>query len=977
MRMKKHILFSTNIILIALALGLAVWANSPESVWAQAGAEGRWIDNARIQIDDDIYAYGSDDEDDPDEQYYLLKSEASNVENPWEVDENCVDYIAGESFSPDYPTWGEQTTTTSGILYTREPEPGTGECRNQANRLVNFTNPEDANTEFIQTNENTIKPAHNAAITKPGNIDGFYDYVFLGTYQRDPGHQGGERYVNTEGPENCKSELIKQNGSDTTVDALFQDTGGYTGGCSLQKEFDNLRVANSQDSGDDGSGPSPGDPGGPGPGDDGNQSENEEESSCEGEGLAGFLACDVIITITEWVESLLTTIVEFLFKPDLLEIANTDQAEYQVWSNVRDIANALLGVAFMIIIFSLAFSINVDAYTIKRLLPKLLTTTIAIQASFVISALMVDVSIVLGEGLEGLTNQVLGETLNSVNENWGVEENIGGAVTSVGLGAVAAVGMWKVFAGFAFIAPVLGSVVLLALLVVFGVFLIVALRELFIFLFVVLSPIFFLANLLPATEKFFKFWWSNFTRLLLMYPFMILMVQLGNIAALTRLIDSSPPDDTADSLTALLDPFMAILLQLAGLIGIFFAFKIGGSVMSMAFQGASRLTRTGAGKSGGKGGAQGQGLLGKIRHGISQREGERAAGYGGNKASRILASPKAAWGRNQKLPGGDKTAAQKAFEFNQSAGEAGKTIEGMGLDPDALEKGSQLNLGNWRSFENSLKSLGVSENDEHNLRQKFRHLVGSSNSGALQTALAQQAASAGKATNGTFQQLDERLSGNPALQDMAKGRVAKASEDGGRPDVAALNAPQHAKKSREQAYQDTIAKMDGESLRKLKTGALGKWNDNGVWEPTEFGQKLAKELATNPNMKGATLNALSPASGASGEIRDALKQSFARAGHSDDFEQLLNEARGASGGSGGGTGPSGPAGPSGSAGPGGPQGPQGSPGGGLSGGGAPPAGGSSGDTPPAGGGTPANRPYGDTPPASGQGIDENSNTTHT
>ena len=59
------------------------------------------------------------------------------------------------------------------------------------------------------------------------------------------------------------------------------------------------------------------------------------------------------------------------------------------------------------------------------------------------------------------------------------------------------------------------------------------LRQILIIVLVVLSPFAFLAFILPNTQKIFDQWWKNLTRMILMYPLIMLIFEAGRIFAVT------------------------------------------------------------------------------------------------------------------------------------------------------------------------------------------------------------------------------------------------------------------------------------------------------------------------------------------------------------------------------------------------------------------------------------------------------------
>lgn len=647
-------------------------------------------------------------------------------------------------------------------------------------------------------------------------------------------------------PNSLEEAAVTTHGAPGEVERLSQDIGNSDGG--------EVFIANN-------------DPGG------GEQEDSGEGGAeCEAKGVTGFTACDFMTTALGWMESTQTALAEILFETDRLVVDRTDTAEYQIWSNVRNIANALLAVAFMAIIFSLAFSVNVDAYTVKRIVPKLLVATVAIQASFLISALMVDVTNVLGQGLQGLTDVVLRDLV--VDNNWGIEQEVGARAA----GLVVLASLVGAVGGLFLAAPVVFPIIGLFFLVLLGAFLIIALREVFIFIFIALSPVFFLANLLPATEKWFKFWWSNFARLLFMYPFIILMIQMANIAALVTLTAETPPESAGaiDSLQELLAPLMAIAMQLAGVVSIYFAFRVGGSALTLATQGVGRMRKLGGGGGGGKGGSGSQGLTGKIKAGMKQRKNEYATGSRGNLLTQSMTSPRGTYSRS-KLPGGKKTAAQNVGTFNAQVGENAKALETEGHDPKALKAFAEVG-GSQHGLNSRIKELRSSGKEE-----EARSLAAMAHHGgnrSMQAAAAKQAASKGNVDDSTFEALKKSFGDDTVLSKHVRGDVARGAKDAGRPDLFAKHNAEGKKP------EDVIRGMGAKDMAEMKADALGKVDDNGNWKRSEFGKAL-EQGAQPGNPEYETLKAaLSPANGMAADRRAAIANTIGQ----DKYGPIMKQA---------------------------------------------------------------------------------------
>ena len=633
-------------------------------------------------------------------------------------------------------------------------------------------------------------------------------------------------------------------------------------------------------------------------GDDRSQDDEEDDSEgvqCEASGLIGFLACDVMLVILGWIEDLQNQIVQSLFEFDPL---STDDEIYTVWANFRNIANSLLVLAFMAVIFSLALSINVDAYTIKRIVPRLLIAAVAIQASFLISAVMVDITNILGQGIQGLSDQAL----------TGVEADLGDDVAGA-TGTVAVVGtaIIGIIGAAILAAPFWAPLLLIFFLLLLGAFAIVALREIFIILFIVTSPIFFLANLLPATERWFKFWWSNFSRLLLMYPFMVLFIQIANLAAIITIVTQ---DDS------LISSIMALLMQLLGIISIYFAFRVGGSALQLATNGLRSVRKMGGGGGGGKG------PVANVRKGISERRKEFTSGAKGNKFTQLATGgPLAVTGKDNKPR--NNTQAQNLAGFKQQASESVKTLEAEGhSNPKALNEFTQYGDSS-DSFNKRIKYLR--ENEEHGLADSLegmRQHVGKSH----MQAAAFKSASEKVPSDAAFGAMQGKFGGIGA---QIAGDAAFSAGKAGRPDIQAKYAPGMDNKK-------VLGGMSGQDFAKMQGGAL---YDEDKGRPTEFGQSMrdtisevdenGKPTPEALRLQGQLGSASLPQANMNSATRKALEDNvLSGTGHSlDDLAQKVQQ--GGSSGSGGSSGGSG-----------------GSGGGATGGGSGAQGGGSSGSTPP-------------------------------
>ena len=294
-------------------------------------------------------------------------------------------------------------------------------------------------------------------------------------------------------------------------------------------------------------------PGGGGSGD----NETEPEKSCnsaKGPGKAlGFFLCPLVDLIVTSIEGIESHIIKPFLEVNPLSESESAQTIKTVWSSIRTLANVLFIIAFLVIIFSQALSLNVDAYQIKRMLPRLLIASIAVQISFFISGVLIDIFNILGEGIGSLLLAPLKDanipnyTFNGIGDVFG----IAGAAVAIKL---------IIFSGGAVIAPLIG-ILIGAAVVVLAIGLILALRQIAIVALVMISPIAFVAMVLPNTEPLYKKWQTWFIRLGALYPAIIVMFAGGKIvgAVASIAVGSSSDPDSATFGTEAKQAFIAAI----------------------------------------------------------------------------------------------------------------------------------------------------------------------------------------------------------------------------------------------------------------------------------------------------------------------------------------------------------------------------------------------------------------------------------
>ncbi len=165
-----------------------------------------------------------------------------------------------------------------------------------------------------------------------------------------------------------------------------------------------------------------------------------------------------------------------------------------------------------------------DAYTVKKVLPRLAIAVILIQLSWFLTTGAIFLTNKIAFGIGGLMYGAFGGT-----EQFALEELLSNTSDS----SITTIGTTVLFTvvGTAFGGGVIAiaGFIIIAVLVAF---LSLALRRAILIMLILLAPIAIVAWILPNTERFWKMWWDNFTKLLIMFPMIMAMIAAGRIFAL-------------------------------------------------------------------------------------------------------------------------------------------------------------------------------------------------------------------------------------------------------------------------------------------------------------------------------------------------------------------------------------------------------------------------------------------------------------
>lgn len=270
-----------------------------------------------------------------------------------------------------------------------------------------------------------------------------------------------------------------------------------------------------------------------------------EDNKCASNNRAvAWFGCPVIDSASGTISAIYANVIEgwLVFDPTILTANGgslADNGVYKVWSSIRGLANLLFVVLVLVVIFAQITGMQIQAYGIRKMLPKLAITALLVNVSYYICQVVTDLSNILGAGVGNFFIDISEMVdLTSVN---GFSSVGGGATIFVSLIVVALGSVVAYLAmGPAFLIPVILAIVGV-LITVFFIFVMLVVRQALMVLMIICAPIAIALSALPNTESVFKKWFNMFKGLLLTYPLASLLFYGGAFTArlILRVWDNS------------------------------------------------------------------------------------------------------------------------------------------------------------------------------------------------------------------------------------------------------------------------------------------------------------------------------------------------------------------------------------------------------------------------------------------------------
>jgi hypothetical protein len=315
---------------------------------------------------------------------------------------------------------------------------------------------------------------------------------------------------------------------------------------------------------------------------------------------------------------------------------------HSAWASFRTVGVALILIAGLVMVISQALGMEIfDAYTVKKVLPRLLIAAIGITLSWPILQFV----ITFFNDLGGWAHDIILAPFSGLDAfyNNGAAGNTAGSLGII----ITLLAAYAVVGSFA-----LGGLGIIALLgtgmlgLLIGL-LVLAIRQAVILMAVLMAPLAIAAYILPGTQKLWEFWKNALLTSLFMFPIIMGFIAAGK--ALAFLLGSVPDAGTLH--------LLAVLCYFAPYFLLPFAFKLAGGLMSTVFSIANDRGRGGFDR------------LRKFREGQSQK---RMGYYGQRIGDRTLQARAEAVRKLNASASGRGRFAGGAMRF------AGRQVAGLG-----------------------------------------------------------------------------------------------------------------------------------------------------------------------------------------------------------------------------------------------------------------------------------------------------------
>lgn len=341
-------------------------------------------------------------------------------------------------------------------------------------------------------------------------------------------------------------------------------------GCNVSNQI-NVEIANTQNA------KLP-----PGSGERGNEAAGgtEAPATCESRSgsILGWIACPVINALDGGIDLLDKYIIKYLTVPE--SYYKNNPGLESSWRTMRNIAYIILVPIMLIMVISTALGFNfVDAYTVKKAMPRFIAATIFIAISWPITVFLMDFTNAVGKGILGLMTSSF-TPVDGIGPREITLASIFNANAGQGVGSAAAgfAGLVVVYFATGASIFVIFSLALSAAVSLMIAFLTLVFRQLLLVALMLFAPLAILAWIFPGNDKLWKLWWGTFSKLLLMFPLIMIIIGAGRIFAYTIMNVGNSAD--VSGIDSFVEVIFKVIAYIAPYVFIPATFKIAGGLFA-------------------------------------------------------------------------------------------------------------------------------------------------------------------------------------------------------------------------------------------------------------------------------------------------------------------------------------------------------------------------------------------------------------
>ena len=289
-------------------------------------------------------------------------------------------------------------------------------------------------------------------------------------------------------------------------------------------------------------------------------SDKLQEACFRNAGSMGWIICPTIFGLRSFGESIYKSVEPILQVNDSIvsQLGKQDSSIFKAWNTFRNFANVVFAMFFLIVIFSQLTGYGIDNYGIKKALPKLIVAVILVNLSFIICAIAVDISNIVGSSIKSLFEKLGNGQLggNAVGANGHIIEKIFNFLLLAG-GTVGAGAAAFALSGWAILIPILLFLLTTAISILFA-FIVLGLRQALVIVLIVSAPLAIVLSAFPNAKSIYGKWFSLFKGILMVYPIIGALVGAGYFTA-TVIYGNNGGDESSGFLMATISGLLSVI----------------------------------------------------------------------------------------------------------------------------------------------------------------------------------------------------------------------------------------------------------------------------------------------------------------------------------------------------------------------------------------------------------------------------------